>query len=446
MSRRWPTRSILAALASSLLCTTTALGAATLTRPPAPSGEYRPTFVTETDEAVWTDCLWASATMFLDAWTRGSAIADREALRIASGDHVGGSNLLDLQRGFAAYAGIDLRWSPAGSDRMGWSDLLDRLAHGGAAVLLGWYALLPEQYTRWDPAFAAKGVGDSGHALFVTDYRPATDELWLMDPLGRGDYAGEWIAEPDLRRFAWVTPDGAIFAAATPRPEIDGLRAALRPFDGFGFAPPAIIDPLQTGATVELAIPVGDALGAVAARFPRVRIEVQFTALDDDVPKVETAGDVGEGTQRVDTAPDPDGGEPTWHGQLVDPTIQADGLRAFVDLPAAAGLYRLRVRLVDGTGATFPEIDRPHIPGLIVLVEDRPAPRSAPELIVPDIPLLRLVDPALEPPAVPMNLPIAPPRRTDPDASEAPTPTPSSPPSPSPSPTVAPLVGGGRPR
>jgi hypothetical protein len=381
--------------------------------------------------------------MFLDTWTRGGLVADREALRLASGDTVGGSNLNDLQRGVAAYAGIDLRFSPYGGDRLGWAEFLDRLAQGGGAVVLGWYSLLPDRYTRWDRAFAAKGTGASGHAMFVTDYRPSTDQLWLMDPLGRGDYRGEWIPAPDLRRFVWTARDGAIYGAVTPPPQgAAGGRPTLRPFAGFGFGPPVVMDAPQTGATVELAVPVGDALGAVAARFPRVRVQVEFTPLGavpeppvDDA--VGEAADVEPGPIVHETTPAAD--EP----QMVDPTAQGDGLRALVRLPAIAGLYRMRATLVDPDGHDFPSVDRPHIPGAIVLVEDHPAVRAAPDLVRPDIPLLVIPtptpSPTYEPPTLPSDpSPAATPAPTA-GASPSPTSVPTSPsPSPTPSPTIAP--------
>lgn len=416
-------------------------GAGTLERPPAPSGSYRPAFVTETDEIVWTDCLWSASTMFLDAWTRGALVADREALRAASGDLTGGSSLGDLRRGAAAYAGLEVRWSPYGGDPLDWTELLDRLAHGGAAVVLGWYSALPAHYTRWDPRFAGRGEGASGHSLFVTDYQPATDSLWLMDPLGRGDYVGEWIAASDLRRFVWTTDEGVLYAAVTPESETEAqdIGPTLAPFAGFGFAPPVILDAQQTGSTVELAVPIGDALGAVGARFPHVRLRVIFTRLGD-APTPPIDGAVGElAVASPGATADP---EALDLEQVVDPTIQGDGLRAYITLPQVAGRYRLSLALVDPDGAEYPVGTRPDLPSAIVIVEDHPAPRPSPSLGAPEIPTLVIPTETPEPSAMPSPWPTPTPSATP---TTSPIPSDSASPSPmvSPTPSVVPTASPG---
>ena len=189
------------------------------------AGIYTPTFITETDQpSPWIDCMWASATMLLDKWSAGSLKVDRHVLRAASGDTDGGSSMYDVARGTQKLYGLNLAYSPDGGDPMTWADLLDRLSHGAGAVLGGNYSKLPEHYTRWDPRFAAKE--NPAHAVYVERYDVANDRVWLMDPLGRGDYDGEWISVANLRAFAYIARGGLVFATASPTvalaPSADG--------------------------------------------------------------------------------------------------------------------------------------------------------------------------------------------------------------------------------
>lgn len=154
---------------------------------------YVPDHVTETDEAgPWNDCTWAAGLDAVQKATRGSVPGtrdEREALRRASGDLVGGSNLNDLSRGCQVRYGwpMDRRVDTI-------SDLKAELVDGGA-VVQGLYALLPSHFQRWDRAFAAKGAR-SGHAAYVQDYRASDGTLLWFDPLARTEVAGEeWQGE-----------------------------------------------------------------------------------------------------------------------------------------------------------------------------------------------------------------------------------------------------------
>ncbi|MEO5965798.1 MAG: hypothetical protein ABIR11_10065, partial [Candidatus Limnocylindrales bacterium] len=195
--------------------------------PPTPLPGYRPTFVTETDTRPWTDCLWSSGAMLLDKWTNGDVRVTREALRAASGDPFGGSSLDDMQVAFKHY-GFDLQFSPDGGTRVTWGQLLYRLAHGAGAVLLGDDSKLPRWYGRWDYGFW-KGKGkDDNHAVYIEAYDRKRGRVWLMDPLGRGDWKGEWNSTFSLRKFAW-SRGGAMYVAMTPTAKaapFAGVRAS----------------------------------------------------------------------------------------------------------------------------------------------------------------------------------------------------------------------------
>ena len=159
------------------------------------------------------NCVWAAGQMLVDKWTHGRVRVYQARLRRASGDKKGGSSLYDLSKGIARLTGIHLRASPGLGDSMTWWQLLDRLEHGGGAVLIGEYSRLPDHFTRWDPSFARKR--SSSHAVYIERYDRANARVWLMDPLAEGAYAGEWIAVTALRRFASFKGD-AVVAAATP--------------------------------------------------------------------------------------------------------------------------------------------------------------------------------------------------------------------------------------
>lgn len=181
-----------------------------------PSTFYSPRFVTETDEnPPWTDCTWASGLMLANKASGGkypATRAEREALRKASGDHFGGSNLVDL------HDGIERRyhWQLV-VDWPSWDQLIARLERGDGAVVQGLYARLPPHFKRWDPAFGRKP--DSGHAAYVQGHdrgqnfhRNAAGNLYDVfwnDPLGRSPkgtppderYRGEWMPVNVLRSF-----------------------------------------------------------------------------------------------------------------------------------------------------------------------------------------------------------------------------------------------------
>ena len=158
------------------------------------TGEYTP-------QRVWQmkkNCVWAAGEMLLDKWTHGAVRVTQSVLRRASHDKKGGSSLYDLSRGIAAVTGIRIPFSPGSGDTMAWWQLLDRLEHGGGAVLIGEYRKLPAHYTRWGRAFANRR--NTSHAVYIQSYDRVRHRVWLMDPLADGDYPGEWIDVQALHR------------------------------------------------------------------------------------------------------------------------------------------------------------------------------------------------------------------------------------------------------
>ena len=182
--------------------------------PPRPLPSYRPEFVTEVEQGVLQDCLWASSAMLIDKWTNGANTISRERLRTLSGDRRGGSNFKDVRAAFAKI-GVRFRYSPNGGDPMTWNDLLGRLSRGAGAVVLGDDHALPRWLGRWDPAFWRKKGGKDNHALYLDGYDRRSGRIFLMDPLAPAGWGGEWVPASAIRSFIW-TRGGRVFAATTP--------------------------------------------------------------------------------------------------------------------------------------------------------------------------------------------------------------------------------------
>lgn len=244
-------------------------------RPPAPPlNRAAPHFVTETNERKWDDCEWASAAMLIEKWT-GHRV-DRRALRAAAYVRPGASSLSDVARGTAVLLGLHLRYSPNGGDPMTWSQLLARLADGGGAVLEGAYSRLPRWYSRWDRKFANSGARKSGHAVYVERYEPRRGRVWLMDPLGQGDYNGEWISVWDLAYFA-STSGGLVYAAATP--------ARIPPDDlsKVEFGQPAFVGDVLAGSPATLVVPILRDRKA-PPRLATLRVSTVWVKVDSSTP------------------------------------------------------------------------------------------------------------------------------------------------------------------
>jgi hypothetical protein len=223
-----PARTLLAACLFLAVLIGAGPGRASALEPPRPLPGYRPEFVTETDVRPWTDCLWASGAMLLDKWTNGDRTIAHRALRRLSGDH-GGSSLEDLGVAFRRL-GFKLSVSAGGHGTLTWSQFIARLKKGAGAVVLGDDSLLPRWYGRWDYAFWKKRGEKDNHAVYVERYDHG--RVWIMDPLARGEWQGEWISADALYRFAWFE-GGRIEAVTTP-------TAAAPPFKGVRLTSPRI--------------------------------------------------------------------------------------------------------------------------------------------------------------------------------------------------------------
>ncbi len=291
--------------------------------PPRPLPGYRPTFVTERRSGPWVDCAWAAASMLLDKWTNGATTVGRERLRILAKDPIGGSNFADMQRSFARL-GLKLSWSPSGGDRITWTKLIDRLAHGSGAILLGDDGKLPRKYGRWDPLFWRNtGVLDD-HAIYLDGYDKQTKRILVMDPLAPERWGGEWIPVSALRKFAWHSGT-ALWAATTP-------TAAKAPFAGVELGDPGAT---ADAAGLHLRWPIDGA--PTAWKAPGFDAAVQMDPI------------AGPDPLATDVAALPaDPADPPVAPLLAAVTGgDAQGLEATIRLPKTPGIYRVTVALTD---------------------------------------------------------------------------------------------------
>lgn len=347
---------ILAAIVLAVTLGTNVVSASALA---PPTTDARPTFVTETGPGTWDDCLWAAGAMLLDHWSGGSLRASYLELRRASGAPISGpSYFSEFVSGARALGGVTVRYSPNGGDPLTFDGLLDRLAHHGGAVVAGSYANLPASYTRWDRAFAAAGAARSGHAVYVQQYDAATDRIWLMDPLGRGSYRGEWIDADDLRAFIWQDRLGRIYAIPTPKPALVGTPFDYGPGNGLSFGLPVLAAP-RAGALAELTIPATTPWGSTVRFLADVRITAVWRrtgpaslapadpALGSDVPVASTS---------PTASPSPAAAMPpslVTEAELAV-TVEPRNVRAVLTAPAGPGPYRLQLTLLDCSAACRP--------------------------------------------------------------------------------------------
>lgn len=180
------------------------------TAAPAAAGG-QPRFVTETNiDPPWTGCAFASAAMWLEA-THGRRVSWERIARHARSPQ-NGATIGEIAEAVGDILGRRVRYSPGGGDNLRWSAMVDRLRDGAGVVLFGSYGAIGEPYVRWDRRFAARD--DDGHAIYLDRLSADGERVYVMDPLGRGGYDGEWVPLRRVAAFAWRHPDGWLFAIA----------------------------------------------------------------------------------------------------------------------------------------------------------------------------------------------------------------------------------------
>jgi len=295
--------------------------------PPRPLPDHRPAFVTETDTRPWIDCLWASAAMLADKWTNGDVTVTHGELRRLSGDEHGGSSLEDLQVAFHKL-GLDFGLDARGDSTLTWGGLLARLRQGAGAVILGDDAQLPRWYGRWDRGFWRKKGAEDNHTVYVERYDARRGRVWLMDPLARDGWKGEWISIRNLRRFAWVK-GGHVAAVTTP-------TAKAAPFAG------VVADRAHVGLSKGAVTATWRLRAPRRWSYPGADLKVSIVPAADPIAAAIATAQLAPRTM-VDLAPE-------------KPVVAATGrsLRLSAALPTQPGAYTASFSLTDRRfGARF---------------------------------------------------------------------------------------------
>lgn len=180
---------------------------------------YIPPFITETDELRWDDCTVCATLMGVASATLGEAVSNknwdqltrseikvlRERIRnyLGSDNQTGGTTMADMRVAFAK----EYPWLPEipsyEEQRLGWGVARQRLLNGFGGVYMGNPSLVTNpnsKLRRWT------NNDNFGHAIWVDRARKNAEqvEFYVMDPLGRGDYDGEWVPENELEEFTWT--------------------------------------------------------------------------------------------------------------------------------------------------------------------------------------------------------------------------------------------------
>ena len=295
-------------------------GPAAALEPPRPLPDHRPAFVTETDTRPWIDCLWASAAMLADKWTNGDIKVTHGELRRLSGDLRGGSSLEDLQVAFRRL-GLPVQLDADGDSMLTWSAFLARLRNGAGAVVLGDQGQMPRWYGRWDYRFWRKKGKADNHAVYVERYDRKRGRVWLMDPLARGDWKGEWISIGALRRFAWFK-GGFVAAVTSPTAKPAPFAGVVAERAQVGVSASAVTATWRLRAPrrwqypgADLHVSIAPATDPIAAAIATARVAPRITA--DAAPAQPTAGVAGR-TLRLSTAIPTDPGAWTARLSLTD--------------------------------------------------------------------------------------------------------------------------------
>ena len=184
--------------------------------------------------------------MLVAEWTAGEAIHDRsrqharcqglkrlrERIRVLSGDTEGGASLEDLARGIARrfpdLPPLPRTTAPVDPLRLSFDELWARL-EGRSLRRAG---RQPDQGDGpKSPLRSMQAKDDYDHAVFV--HAASGERAFVMDPLGRGRYQGQWVPKADLRQFAsrFTTASGSPYCAVVKRGQqssVERLRHQTR--------------------------------------------------------------------------------------------------------------------------------------------------------------------------------------------------------------------------
>lgn len=179
--------------------------------------DYKPPFITETDEARWDDCTVCSTLMSVAAATLGEVVSApdwspltkaglkvrREKIRnwLPADKQTGPTTMADMRYAFSK----EFPWLPKipfyDEQDQTWKEVLEKLLDGWVGVLQGNpmnVKNVNSKLRRWT------NNDDFGHAIHADRARKKADgtfDVFIMDPLGRGAYEGEWVPATEVKEF-----------------------------------------------------------------------------------------------------------------------------------------------------------------------------------------------------------------------------------------------------
>ena len=202
---------------------------------------YRPPFVTETDEARWDDCMVCSILMATAAWTLGETVMGNDwrplnarelkRLREKLRNHLPA----DKQAGALTFADardfVEEEWwylPPVEfwdvTERT-WPQVVAMLGDGWVGVAAG----NPQDVT--DPASKLRRWTTNdrfAHVIYLDRTGTGGTETYVMDPLGKGAYDGEWVPTAEVHQFVGKAAAGVVKVAMFLRGEQSSLAIAQR--------------------------------------------------------------------------------------------------------------------------------------------------------------------------------------------------------------------------
>jgi murein DD-endopeptidase MepM/ murein hydrolase activator NlpD len=145
-----------------------------------------------------SNCTMAAAAMLYEVQT-GRSVSGAQ-LRRWSGARTRGTGLLEIERAFRR------GHQPVTTyEDFSWRRFLTEVRSGRSAVVMGWYGYLPDRYVL------QKGFR-TAHSVFVLGYSAHAFKgrggFFVMDPLGRQGYGGQWWTRTALWRFGWKGDKG----------------------------------------------------------------------------------------------------------------------------------------------------------------------------------------------------------------------------------------------
>jgi hypothetical protein len=195
--------------------------------------DYKPPFITETDEKEWDDCTVCSTLMAVASATLGEVTSApdwsdlgpaglkvrREKIRnhLPADKQKGGLTNADMVVAFEK----EFPWLPTlpvwSAQKNTWEETVKSLLGSGVAVLNG----NPAAVTNVNSKLRRWTNNDKfNHAILAERARRAPDQsvdFFIMDPLGSGKYDGEWVPAQEVRQFIFKEAGGVVQATIFKR-------------------------------------------------------------------------------------------------------------------------------------------------------------------------------------------------------------------------------------